>query len=323
MGEVINDYELITPLQNQDAGFSRWTYAVRKGEIYFLKEFMDPVYPTENSLAENLRQRRIKDCEEYEKEKAAVYDSVDKASDGNLVRIFEFFRYDSHYYISTLKIDALPITFEEISAQPLEVRLLLCKTIAHSVMQLHAAHIVHADIKEKNILIQQSGTGQLIGKIIDFDCSFLEDKPPKDEDELGGDQVYLAPESCQFICGDAIKLTGKIDVFALGLLFHQYLTGELPGFDHAEYDYAHEAVLDEQELTVSGELPDKIGSLIHKMLICDPQERCSAADVFWELNAYDTAPVEDCASSTSFGDDEERQLTPAPQTFLRSAGDLE
>lgn len=262
MGEVINEYELIEPLQNRDAGFSRWTYAIRKGEIYFLKEFMDPVYPTEDSLSDALRQRRIRDCEEYEEEKKAIYAGVNEASDGNLVRIFEFFRCDSHYYVSTLKIDSLQMSFEEISARPFEVRLLLCKTVAHSIMQLHSAHIVHADIKENNVLIQQSDTGQLIGKMIDFDCSFSESKPPQDEDGLGGDQVYLAPEACQFICGEPIVLTGKMDVFALGLLFYQYFTGRLPEFDNTEYDYAHEAVLDGQELLISEELPDAIRNLI-------------------------------------------------------------
>lgn len=284
MGEVINGYDLIEPLQNRDAGFSRWTYAVRDGKLYFLKEFMDPVYPAADSLSERLREQRIRDCEEYEEEKRDIYEAVNRASDGNLVRIFEFFRCDAHYYIATLKIDALEMSFEEIAALPLDMRLLLCGTVAHSIMELHQAGIVHADLKASNVLLQRTENGQIAGKIIDFDCSFPESRPPEEEDALGGDQVYLAPEACRFLCGDDVSLTCKMDVFALGLLFHQYLTGSLPEFDHSEYDYAHEAVLDGQELLVSEELSEEIQGLIQRMLLGDPEERCSSEEVFRELS---------------------------------------
>lgn len=307
MGEVINGYDLIEPLQNRDAGFSRWTYAVRDGKLYFLKEFMDPVYPVVDSLSEKLREQRIRDCKEYEEEKRNIYETVNRASDGNLVRVFEFFRYDSHYYISTLKVDAMDMSFEEVAALPLDMRLLLCGTVAHSIMELHQAGIIHADLKASNILLQRTETGRIAGKIIDFDCSFSESRPPEEEDALGGDQVYLAPEACQFLCGDDVSLTGKMDVFALGLLFHQYLTGSLPEFDQSEYDYAHEAVLDGQELLVSEELSEEIRGLIQRMLTGDPEERCSSEEVFRELRRLGNREPADREESSGGGYDEEEQ----------------
>lgn len=323
MGEVINGYDLIEPLQNRDAGFSRWTYAVKDGKLYFLKEFMDPVYPAADSLSEKLRKQRIQDCEEYEEEKRNIYETVNRASDGNLVRVFEFFRYDSHYYISTLKIDPLEISFEEIAALPLDMRLLLCGTVAHSIMELHRAGIVHADLKASNVLLQRTETGQIAGKIIDFDCSFSENKPPEEEGALGGDQVYLAPEACQFLCGDDVSLTSKMDVFALGLLFHQYLTGSLPEFDHSEYDYAHEAVLDGQELFVSEELSKEIRGLIRQMLLGDPEKRCSSEKVFRELSRLGSRGSADEEDSSEGGcDEEEQEENSAFSGYFHLPGDL-
>ena len=49
MSEMINGYELLQPLQNQNAGFCKWTFVRRYGHEYFLKEFVDPVYPEENA----------------------------------------------------------------------------------------------------------------------------------------------------------------------------------------------------------------------------------------------------------------------------------
>ncbi len=50
MSEVLNQYLLETEFQNQNAGFSRWAFAVKGGEKYFIKEFIDPVYPMDDSL---------------------------------------------------------------------------------------------------------------------------------------------------------------------------------------------------------------------------------------------------------------------------------
>ena len=63
----MNQYELLEPFDNKNAGFSRWTCANKNGRTYFLKEFLDPVYPTEESLSSELCQQRIRECEEYEK----------------------------------------------------------------------------------------------------------------------------------------------------------------------------------------------------------------------------------------------------------------
>lgn len=290
MGEIVNQYELLAPFQNKNAGFARWTYGVKAGREYFLKEFLDPIYPDQSSLSETLRMRRIEDCKDFQDSRKKLYQAINQASDGNLVRIEEFFRYDSHYYLAMEKVDACKISMEELQAQPLEARVLLCATIAHAMMRLHEAHIVHSDIKESNVMIKKTATGALVGKVIDFDCSFFEDCQPQSEDELGGDQVYFSPEACQFICGEDVQITCQADVFALGLLFHKYLTGDLPDFDHNEYAYAFDAVLDDQSLELSPKLPAKYRSLLAGMLRKEPDKRYSMKMVYAMLTAVEKKP---------------------------------
>lgn len=287
MGEKMYKYELTAPFQNKNAGFSRWTFGKVKGREYFLKEFMDPVYPDESSLSEKLRQERIQMCEEYEKKKKKLYKAIERASDGNLLRIHEFFRCDSHYYIAMEKIEDQGIRADDLMKFSFEKRFLLCKTIAHAVMNLHKEHIVHADIKANNILIRRTLTSSLVGKIIDFDASFFESDPPEAEDELVADQIYMAPEACKFICGEEAELTCKIDVFSLGILFHQYLTGSLPEYDHEEYDYLFEAVLDGQKPGISSKLSPYYRSLIEGMLRCEPEDRFSMEKVYAVLRNLD------------------------------------
>lgn len=287
MSDIINQYELLAPFQSKNAGFSRWTFAERDGGSYFLKEYIDPIYPTGDALSYELTSRRVADCEKYEAKKRMLYEAINDASDGNLVRIEEFFRYDSHYYISTKRVDEDSIDIEKIAALPFRDKLLLCKSIAHSIMGLHKAGIVHADLKKTNIILKKTQKGKLVGKIIDIDCSFFENDPPESEDELGGDQVYLAPESCLFICGEDVQLSSKIDIFALGVLFHQYMTGELPDFDRNEYDYVFEAVLDEQTVGISNVLPDQMKKMLLSTLEADPERRPSAEELYIMLDSLD------------------------------------
>lgn len=280
MEDSMNGYRLLEPFQNRNAGFSRWTSAQSKGKIYFLKEFMNPVYPDEETLDEKMVRERVKTCLKYEEKKRRLYEMIDIVSDGNLISIQEFFRYSSHYYIATEFIESEMLTFKEIAVLPLVDKLLLCSTIAHGISRLHQAHIVHADIKKENILLKRSVTGKIIAKVIDFDCSFFENIQPESGEELGGDMVYLAPEACRFICGEKVDITTKIDVFALGILFHQYFTGELPYYDKENYFYAHEAVLDGGKLEVSDKIPKQYKDVIVRMLEPEPLQRIDMKEVF-------------------------------------------
>ena len=289
---------------------------------------MDPVYPTDSSLSPTLKQRREADCKKFEEKKKRLYSAVNRASDGNSIRICEFFRWDSHYYISNQKVTGASVPIEQMQAMPLEDRVLLCRTIAHSVMRLHDEHVVHSDIKDTNVLLKWTRSGKLVGKLIDFDCSFLESDPPQSEDELGGDQVFLAPECCLFMCGEPVTITCKSDVFSLGLLFHQYLAGHLPYFDPEEYDYAHEAVLDDKELFVSFRLPDELRSILAGMLEADPEKRISMRDVFTRLGDFCgyVPVVENTNTHTgerlNLGEYMNEQPTKRPGSHFYSAGEL-
>ena len=287
MEEIINGFELIDPLQNRDAGFSRWTFARRNGRVFFLKEFLDPVYPVNREIGERQMQARILACRDFEKKSGACYRAINEASDGNAVRIEAFFRWESHYYVAMERVRSAGLKIRDIAALPLEQRIGLCRNVAHSISGLHERGVVHADLKDKNVLIKRTKKNTLTAKIIDFDCSFLENYPPDSEDEFSGDQVYLAPEACLFLCGERdVPLTSKLDVFSLGILFHQYLTGAFPGYDQSEYSYLHEAVLDGHPAEISDEIENPaLRDMLENMLEADPGDRCSMREVLQVLMA--------------------------------------
>ena len=279
--EYIGEYRLLKPLSNQNAGYSKWGFAERNGRVYFIKELLDPVYPLENS-AHSEKTRRIiqKNCHEYETQQVRMYEVLNKASDGNLVRVQDFFRYGSRYYVVTDKIDTNGIDIDYLMERDESERLQVCLSLCHTLMKLHQAGLVHGDIKLSNILFTKTPKGLTAAKVIDIDTCFFEKSPPEN---TVGDMAYCAPERIRVAQGEAPNsiIGCKIDVFSLGLLIHEILVGELPGFSE-DYRYAYAACMDGQ-LTVSSKLSMPLRRLIGKMVMADPAERCSTQEAFQTL----------------------------------------
>jgi len=98
----------------------------------------------------------------------------------------------------------------------------LAAHIAGALAYLHAQGICHRDLKPSNILLQPDGTPRLL----DFNLSADALLP---QAHLGGTLQYMAPEQLQAMeHGDAAVLTPQVDIFALGVILHEWLSGSHP-----------------------------------------------------------------------------------------------
>lgn len=300
--EQINGYTLDGPLKNDNSGMSKWGFAHKNGCAYFIKEFLSPVYPldTVELSASTLAHRRAI-CDGFERAKAQLYKRINYASRGSLVRVDEFFRAGSRYYIVTEKVETDERASQNPSALTLSERITLCQCIAFAFHCLHQGGVVHSDVKPGNILLYRLPNGRCAAKVIDFDCSFLVESPPKDGDELGCDVLYLAPEGLLLLQGEDVTLGPEIDVFSLGLVFHEYLTGHLPEFDAEAYGYPCGAALagmlepdlgsPQELLKVDASLPPQMRELLERMLEPDPEKRLTMAQVITALAKIADTPV--------------------------------
>ncbi len=282
---IINGYTLTSELETANSGFSKWGFATKNGKEYFIKELIKPVYPMDRTIMseEQFNQRR-EFCSRYEEKFRSFFIRLNKASRGNLVRINEFFRQEGRYYIISEKIEGDTISMEEISRLDGEKKHILLKSVAHCFHDLHSAGIVHFDVKPANVLVKKTINGNYAAKVIDFDSGFLIGDVLKDED-LGGDLAYLAPETFLALYGEDVQPTEKVDIFALGLIFHEYYSGTLPPYDESEYDYPYEAALDNGVLKPDrSQMPSDIADLIESMLDANPENRPSAGEIVRKLN---------------------------------------
>lgn len=293
--EMLGTYELTGHLTSQNSGFSLWGFGRKNGRDYFLKQFLSPKYPVDDTMSSPARLEKLKKkCQRFEQRKRALYEALNRYSDGNAVRIEEFFRIETKYYISMRKIEQLHWEVEQITALAEPQRRFLCAVIAHAVSGLAKAGIVHADLKHDNILFMLTNSGTVTAKVIDFDSGFLESDPPGEGEEIVGDLVYFSPEACKTFMGMPTELTSKMDVFALGILFHQYYTGNLPEFDQSLGGCAGEAVAKGGRVTISDDMPQDIHDLLVAMTEPDPNDRPTALEVYARLvgKSLDQLPKE-------------------------------
>ena len=285
--EIINNYKLKSNLSTTSAGTCRWSFCEKTGKVFFIKEFLSPVYPSSSVLSKEMTEHKKRICEEFYTSRRKFYDVLSSCRSGNIVTVDDFFRCGSKYYIVTDKVENTEPNISITLRLSEQQKLTLLKTIAYSFSLLHEAGIVHADVKPDNILLKRAAEGNVTAKIIDFDAGFLVGNEPE---EMAGDFPYLAPETFLKMNEEEVKITQKIDIFALGLLFHQYWTGTLPKIN-ANYNYTFEAVLDRSNVQLSNLLPAKVAMVIQKMLALNPDERPSAKDVFSMLSDEPRKPI--------------------------------
>jgi serine/threonine protein phosphatase PrpC len=99
----------------------------------------------------------------------------------------------------------------------------IVEQIARGLQAFHRMEMIHQDLRPANIMIDRNGTV----KIIDFGSTrvrgVVEAAPTPDRDDILGTAQYTAPE---YFLGEAG--TPRSDLFSLGVIAYQMLTGRLP-----------------------------------------------------------------------------------------------
>ena len=283
----IAGYEIVTEFTTAGGGQSRWAFARRGGRDYFIKEFLSPKYPVDGAPGgEATKDRQRRQCDAFEMHHRAIIEALEPISSrgGNVVVATDFFRAGPRYFKVTDKVEVTDWSPEEVAALPIKARLLLMITVAHSLNVLHRVGLVHGDIKPPNILIKRLAGGGWGTKLIDFDNAVLTDKRLPDPKDLVGDMAYYSPEIVRYLNdGDAAtRLTGGSDLFALGLVFCEWMTSQKPALDSGAR-YAGVAVLRGDGIAVPDMGYPAIGALVKSMLATTATERPSAEAVHREL----------------------------------------
>lgn len=278
MDMEINGYYLPYGLTTENAGMCQWGFAWKDGHEYFMKEFLSPKYPLNSQkLGPELTEKMRQAADSFYEKKKEYYKHLQLCRTGNVLVPVDFFRWGARYYTVTDKVKETPLLVAQVAEMPEEGKNTLILSLLYSMAQLHDEGIVHSDLRPENLLIKTTENGYCTAKIIDFDSGFLETEEPG---RIEGSQNYFSPEAVRRIGGAEVLLTTKSDVWALGLLLHQYWCGNLPEFPET-YHYAAEAVLNHAPLQLDEKMPELLQEVIHSMLQPAPEDRPTAREA-WE-----------------------------------------
>jgi serine/threonine protein kinase len=281
-GDLLNGYRLLEDFRVVGAGLSEWSFAEQGGRIFFIKRFLSPTYPDDDAPGSaRTKARKRERCAAFEAHHRGIQAAMAPLTTygGNLIATLDFFRIGAKYYKVTENVDVAGLQPRDVAALDFSSQLVLLKTVAHSLKILHDLHIVHSDLKPSNVLIKRTELGYTT-KLIDFDSSYIVGKPPPPE-EIVGTMNYYSPELVRYIQGTAEPgdLTEASDIFALGLIYAEYLTGSVPSFDPAHHEPAI-AVLHGQVLELgTSRAPAPVVELVDRMLQLDPAARPKVAEV--------------------------------------------
>ena len=152
---------------------------------------------------------------------------------------------------------------------------LIVSQIAEGIGYAHKIGIVHRDLKPQNILLNSNGQPL----IADFGLArewFHSAEHPTLQGQLVGTPAYMAPEQAK---GEIDRIEPRTDVYALGVILYQMLTGELPFRGDVE-SILHQIVVGDppSPRELNGRVPKELDVLCMLCLEKSPSQRMSSAE---------------------------------------------
>jgi eukaryotic-like serine/threonine-protein kinase len=144
----------------------------------------------------------------------------------------------------------------------------------------HRRGIIHRDVKPGNLMITGGpvGSGELVVKLTDFGIArAIEQTRITQVGSVVGTAAYLSPEQVR---GD--EATPGTDVYALGVVLYQFLTGRLPyeGSSLAELAVRQQNEKPLPPSTYNSEVPAPLSAAVLRALEGDTSKRYASADEF-------------------------------------------
>lgn len=147
----------------------------------------------------------------------------------------------------------------------------LVAKIADGIAHAHSKGIVHRDLKPANILLTDEGEPV----VADFGLA-LGDGEFSYKSTVCGTYFYMSPQQVR---GEADRVDGRSDVYSLGVILYQLLTGRIP-YKSQNIDSLKREILSEQPTPLrqyTPDVPPEIEAICEKAMAKEPNDRYKTA----------------------------------------------
>ena len=214
-----------------------------------------------------------------------------RLSHPNIVNIYDVgVQEDTHYIVMEyVPGHTLKDRIKQEGPLPVAETLLAARGIASALAHAHAAGLVHCDIKPHNILMMPDGTV----KVADFGIArAVTESTMTYSGNVVGSVHYFSPEQAK-----GTLITPKSDVYSLGVVMYEMLTGQLPFVGETPVSIAMQHLQDEprhiRELDPS--IPPVVEAIVSKAMSKDPALRPTSAEMVTDLRQAEQMLAKDAA----------------------------
>ena len=158
----------------------------------------------------------------------------------NVISVLDFGQAPDGRHVMVQELAVGPRLSEMIAIAPARRRVIqVIGQILRGLEHAHSLGLIHRDLKPDNIIVELSGDGTELPRIVDFGIAIL--RSPDDPAEaqrltasgiMMGTPMYMAPEQAQLDPYDH-----RVDLFALGVIVYEMLAG-IPPFDGTAIEIA-------------------------------------------------------------------------------------
>jgi len=194
--------------------------------------------------------------------------AVAKLEHPNIVQVYDVGFQRGYFFMvmQLLKGQTLEERLAELGALPRETALEVAEDVARGLGAAHAKGIVHRDLKPANIILTEDGKARLT----DFGLAQDPDNPEEKTGLIVGTPYYMSPE--QWL---GHKADERSDLYALGIILYQMLTGKRPvqGETVTELMHQHLKVNPASPRLHDESLPEGLCAVVRKLIAKPPKKR--------------------------------------------------
>ena len=186
---------------------------------------------------------------------------------------------NAYFVMEYVEGRSLADVMKEQRVLPLEFAVSVAAQIAVALYSAHGKGIIHRDLKPENILLTNKDGNYPFVKIVDFGISKILQSDAKPDERLRtltksgaifGTPEYMSPEQA---AGESVEPAS--DIYSLGVIMYEMLTGRLPFFDdnYMKILHKHQYEFPELPSNVNPDIPSDVNALIMKCLEKKPFNR--------------------------------------------------
>jgi hypothetical protein len=196
-----------------------------------------------------------------------------KTEDGQLYLVMEFLRGKD---LARVQYEEGPLSFRRIVS--------ILRQVLAALSEAHHLEIIHRDLKPENVILEPVRTGGDFVKVVDFGLAKMREGSAPNITSPGivcGTPEYMSPEQ-----GRGDPLDPRSDLYAVGVIFYQLLTGRLPFEAESPTQvvlmHITEAPPDPRAAAPERQIPSLLADVCLMALAKEPAHRFGNADEYAE-----------------------------------------